>query len=478
MSTWKLIGVVSAGVLLALGFRPADVKAQPTPRELRADLQDLTTLDPEIERYLPRWRILEADLKIKLAHYFNLQGIPVSQQDSMIVTATFPNPETNAQELLSIRVGDNAAAVLSGTEKIRSELGEAQYQEILARDYQYVAIEPAVPLTEPERDRMPNVFVPANARQFVAVSAFRQTVQLGQSGARLEHMLGNDEIGYHFWTSGQGKAYAHYPIIPLSDPELRARGVPDIFTIDLGVAYRLRFGSPEDAFLGDIIAPRLLNGAIGPKAYTKIEFRLPQINDLGFAINAEVPFNKMVPHQAINANESIVSFYAPLSARDEDFVRQAYFLRTVAQGTLFWENWLGGRDNYEHFFRIALGLSYQEVALGVVERQVGAEYEPVVQDDPKGIYGTAIDYRGLIHPKEFEDWVYARVDYLNQSGFPFGVSAQIANRNLMLTGFVPVIRNWLFLEAKYTTPLLRDNPMPWEYPSFFMISPVLRFELE
>ena len=92
--------------------------------------------------------------------------------------------------------------------------------------------------------------------------------------------------------------------------------------------------------------------------------------------------------------------------------------------------------------------------------------------------GDAVMYRDLIHPTEFEDWLYAKVDYLNQSGFPFGISAQLANRNLLVSGFIPVIKNWLFLEAKYSTPLLRDEPAPWEYRSFFMISPILRFELD
>jgi hypothetical protein len=92
--------------------------------------------------------------------------------------------------------------------------------------------------------------------------------------------------------------------------------------------------------------------------------------------------------------------------------------------------------------------------------------------------GDAIVYTGLDHPTEFEDWLYAKVDYLNQSGFPFGISAQLANRNLLLSGFIPLLRNWLFIEAKYSTPILRKNPEPWEYPTFFMISPVLRFELD
>jgi hypothetical protein len=472
MSNRNLIGVAAA-VLLTLCATPSDMSAQPTERELKEDIRDLTTLDPEIERYLPRWRILESDLKIKIAQYFSYTGVPVRESDSMIVTATFPDPASNAQELLSLRVGESQAAVISGTDKLRNELGNRIYDEILRRDYQHIVIEPAVPVTESPRDRMPNVFYPATARQFVAISAFRQSVQLGRSGARLEHMLGNDEIGYHFWTSGQGRAWAHYPIIPLTDPGLRARGVPDILSIDLGVGYRMKFGSPDDNFLGELISPRKLNGAIGPKAYTRIEYRLPQINDLGFAINAEIPFNKMVSPQEVRADGAIVRTLEATGRLDA--LPTAYFLRTVAQGNLFWENWLGGDDSYEHFFRVSLGVSYQEIARATVVNVVGGVPEPV---DPVEALGDAVVYRDLIHPTEFEDWLYAKVDYLNQSGFPFGLSAQLSNRNLLLSGFIPVIKNWLFIEAKYSTPLLRDQPAPWEYKSFFMISPILRFELD
>jgi hypothetical protein len=475
MSNRNLFGVVAAGVLLALGTTATDMSAQPTEGELKENIRDLTTLDPEIERYLPRWRVLESDLKIKIAQYFSYQGVPVRESDSMIVTATFPDPSTNAQELLSLRVGESQAAVISGTDKLRNELGVRIYDEILRRDYQHIVIEPAVPVTENPRDRMPNVFYPATARQFVAISAFRQSVQLGRSGARLEHMLGNDEIGYHFWTSGQGRAWAHYPIIPLTDPGLRSRGVPDILTIDLGIAYRMKFGSAEDNFLGELISPRKLNGSIGPKAYTRIEYRLPQINDLGFAINAEVPFNKMASPQEVRADASVVRTFEDVFVPRRETLPTAYFLRTVAQGNLFWENWLGGDDSYEHFFRVSLGVSYQEYARATIVNMVDGEPIPI---DSINDLGDAVMYRDLIHPTEFEDWLYAKVDYLNQSGFPFGISAQLANRNLLVSGFIPVIKNWLFLEAKYSTPLLRDEPAPWEYRSFFMISPILRFELD
>lgn len=466
-----------AAALFVLSFDSVHVAAQPPSlAEVQRMYDSATTTDPEIERYLPRWRINEADLKIKLANYFKLVGMSVSETDSMIVTATFPDPETREQDILTIRAGNRA--VLTGGQKIREEIGEILYNTVLDRQYAHSVIEPAIPLTTDGPERIPSVLSPSTARQFVAVSAFRQAVQLGTTGARLEHQLGNDEIGYHFWSSGQGKALLHYPIIRLQDPGLRAAGVPDVLTIMLGAAYRMGFGNPTDGFLSGVIQPRKLNGNIGAKAVARVEYRLPRVNDIGFMLHTEIPFNKLEGGDVTDlSNGSLVRFAQAVGARGTDTQMVSYHLRTVAQGGVFWETWL---NDYEHFFRISLGASYQEVArgaLGIVEEGrvitfSGANRELALRP------ATGVVYQGLIHPTEAEDWIYAKVEYLNQSGFPFGLSAQLANRNLLLDGFIPLLPNWLFIQAKFSTPVLRDNPAPWEQDSFFMISPILRFHLD
>jgi len=477
-----------AAVLFAFSLDSAPVAAQgtgavsqpPTLAEIQRMMDSATTTDPEIERYLPRWRINEADLKIKLATYFKVLGYPVSETDSMIVTATFPDPESGQQDILAIRAGNSAS--LTGGQKIRQEVGEALYNKILDRNYAHSIIEPAIPLTEDGATRIPTVLYPSTARQFVAVSAFRQAVQLGTTGARLEHQLGTDEIGYHFWSSGQGKAMLHYPIIRLSNPDLRAAGVPDILTIMLGAAYRMTFGGPDDDFLGGAILPRKLNGNIGAKAVAHIEYRLPQANDIGFMLHSEVPFNKLEGYDQVNlSNGGVVAFTEPYTVRSSgqpsSFVDAAYMLRTVAQGGVFWETWL---NDYEHFFRISLGTSYQEVVRGALATEDGKPitYADAEERIDKLRAATGVAYLNLIHPTEMEDWIFAKVEYLNQSGFPFGISAQLANRNLLLDGFIPLIPNWLFIQAKFSTPVLRDNPAPWEQESFFMVSPILRFKLD
>lgn len=493
----KTVFAVILGLMAGFAFVNTTEAQPPTTTELQRDKEDLIALDPDIEVYLPRWRILEADLKTKLTLYFRSQGVPMKTSDTVTVTASFADAGT--QDLLRIRGGSYPGAELNGRAKIEAELGTELYEEILNRKYKHVEIEPAKPLTEEHTDRVPNVLNPPNATQFVAVSAFRQTIQLGTTGARLEHVIGNDEIGYHFWSAGQGKVLVDYPIIRLEDPELRAAGLPDILKMQLGVGYRLKFGFEGDNVLSELVQPRLLNGALGAKAVARVEYRFPQINDLGVAVHAELPMTKLSGEAEVDGNPEVVWVPDTLFVVSRSVpVRSAYFLRTIAQGQVFWENWF---DNYEHYFRISLGISYQDIARGALvynngETQgfVNHEGDATVQFDgrtpgprPSPIgHSTDVRYLELIHPTKLEEWIYVKAEYLNQSGFPFGASAQLANRNLLLTGFIPVIPNWLFLEAKYSTPLFdapmaplgQQNPAPWEQKSFVMISPILRFKLD
>ena len=471
------------------------VQAQdPTVSELEQDIADLKTLDPDVSKYFPRWRILEADLKAKLALYFRSIGVPVDPSDTMIVTASFDKGAGGAQDILQIKAGSYPRSELNSRQTIEGSLGAELYQQILERKYAYTEIPPAKLITESKPDRVPSVFHPTNAKQFIVISAFRQAVQVGGTGARLEHQIGSDEIGYPFWEGGQGKALIDYPIIRQDDPDLRANGVPDPFKFSLGIGYRLKFGVKDQSALADVFAPRLLNGAIGAKAIVRAEYRFPQLNDLGVGFYTELPFNKRSGTEDVKGNQEVVWVADSIGTGRPGQsipIRSAYFLRTVAQGNLFWETWL---NNYEHYIRFSLGMSYQEFAVGALRvgdywldpngrttRRVNTRTGIVEEGpgaDPVGLANN-VEYRGLVHPTEVQDWLYAKVEYLNQSDFPFGASAQLSNNNLLLTGFVPVVPNWLFLQAKYSTPLLRGgDPEAWEQSPFIVVSPVLRFMLD
>lgn len=477
--------------LILIGFFAVEssLAQGPTTTELDKDIEDLIELDPDIAKYLPRWRILEADLKTKLTLFFRGLGYPMRTEDTIIVTSGF-DQKTGQEDLLKIEVMSVPGAEINGRASIESRLGESVYNQILEKDrYAHDMLEPETPLTDTEKKRVPSVLNPTNARQFVALSTMRQAVQLGTSGARLEHLIGSDEIGYPFWSGGQGKALVEYPIIRQPSPALRANGVPDILKLSLGVGYRLKFGGPGESALSDIFTPRRLNGAIGAKAIVRAEYRLPQVNDIGIGFYTELPFNKRVRSEAVTGNEEVVwgadTQFANNEFRQPTAVRSAYFLRTVAQGNIFWETWL---DSYKHYLRFGIGASYQEVLKGYLKVGDEAYLNPNGTEsmtaqgvrlggpNPPGLSDN-VEYHGLDHPNSVVDWIMFRVEYLNQSDFPFGFSAQLANRNLLVSGFVPVVPNWLFLQAQYSTPLLGDI-QPWEQKNFIVVSPILRFMLD
>jgi len=63
-----------------------------------------------------------------------------------------------------------------------------------------------------------------------------------------------------------------------------------------------------------------------------------------------------------------------------------------------------------------------------------------------------------------------RVDYARLGDRLYGGSVQYYSSILYLSGWVEVIRNFLYVDVKYYTPVFRD-PEAWEQKYFFMISP-------
>ena len=78
-------------------------------------------------------------------------------------------------------------------------------------------------------------------------------------------------------------------------------------------------------------------------------------------------------------------------------------------------------------------------------------------------------------PNELGDWVYMKAQYRNQASFPFGVSVQYSNQIFLGRVFIPIFGNWLYIDAKYATPLRGTHP--FENQDFYMISPLLRITI-
>lgn len=143
----NIFSLVIIAIVSLVSIQNKALAQTPTKDELKEDISDLTRLDPDIEKLLPRWNVLEADLKIKIAQAFKLDGVPVRETDVVTVSATFARPNAE-QQLLTIRMGENNNAIITGTQKIRGTIGEDLYQQLLSRSYALSDIEPEIPTTK------------------------------------------------------------------------------------------------------------------------------------------------------------------------------------------------------------------------------------------------------------------------------------------------------------------------------------------
>lgn len=61
----NIFSLVIIAIVSLVSIQNKALAQTPTKDELKEDISDLTRLDPDIEKLLPRWNVLEADLKNK-----------------------------------------------------------------------------------------------------------------------------------------------------------------------------------------------------------------------------------------------------------------------------------------------------------------------------------------------------------------------------------------------------------------------------
>jgi len=448
------------------------VVAQSSWQPVRAQTQDkvvqaLKTIDPEILQYFPRWRICEPDLMVQIRQTFALMGYDQSKLDASNIVITsapirkdLPEPE---YDLILIECGSEkmvAAEISSYMRKLSFRISDPK------RPYCYEDIPPSVPPSTAQAEEIINFDMPTNVTHSFSLSAFEQSLKIGNSGFWLRSNIGTDQVGYHYWSSGEARVLLQRPLYTNTDPETR-RAIPYLLNAHLGAGYRLTGAIDGADRLLSFIPGRKLNAGTGGKIVGGLDFHLPMHPQAGISFNIELPL------AGINAGDGIDSstYYrfdignrritAP--GYNVDPTGTAAILRSTGQATLFYNIWLGS-SGPENFFRFDLGANYAEV------REVG-----FFNDTTTGNQFLAYDgVTGLQlwKPNEFLDWVYAKVEYRNQGSFPFGVSVQYSNQILLGRVYIPLLGEWLYLEGRYSTPL-RDA-RPFEIEHFFMVSPILR----
>jgi hypothetical protein len=472
-----IIRIVAIMALFLVGAQA--VIAQETERDTIR--RALLEIDPNIVKYFPRWKVCEPNLALQVYQTFLLTGRAkenLDMQNIVVTAAPKSDPEENYVLLL----------VECGNESYASSDVDAYMKKLAAlisdpkRPYCYREVPAESPMSEKARDLITDFMLPTHVSHSISLSIFEQSLKVGNSGFWLRNAVGNDAIGYPFWTAGMSRIILQRPLYENEDAESR-KPIPYLINIRLGGGYRMRTTGLERGIL-DFLPQRRLNGSNG-MGIMSLDVNAPFHPQLGLSINYEAPLQS-APDSAF-AEKNTWASWRPSSSTDvakRQLMSAAGFdpnhvlpvLRTSGQIAVVYNWWLDPKVP-ENFFRFDLGVNYVEVAeWGYAYRgKAGDTNNVAVSARGNGALNTGLrTYR----PTSFGEWLYARIEYRSQSTFPFGVSAQYANSNLMVRAYVPLLGEWLYLEGKYSTPLRSEaDKRPWELTNFFMVSPVLRLNI-
>jgi hypothetical protein len=455
----KLLALLLA---CACGMCITGSSSQAAPTD-SASLASLKSIDPGLLPYFPRWTVCEPNLQLQITQIFKLDGRPESNLDMrniLITSAPVKDPRNPEYNILLIECGK---------EKMTADQVESKMRTLLVklvnpkRPYCYADLPIASPPSQAQIEAITNYLeMPTNTTHSFSLSAFEQTLKIGkEDGYWLRSIIGTEGAGYTFLSAGEAKVVLQHPLYVNEDPATK-KAIPNLLHFHVGMGYRMRDTSNG---LVSFLPERRLNAGYGGKGIFGFDLHAPFEPQFGLSFHIEVPLQGIDTAQQIE--RSTYTSYGvrnPLSTRDPILVSP--LLRTTGNVGLFYNWWLDP-ERPENYMRFDLGVNYTEIQ-EVAIRDLSAE--------GRGIY-LYDNVRGLTlhHPTEFLDWVYAKVEYRNQSTFPFGFSAQYSNQIFLGRLYLPLIGQWLYLDARYSVPL-RSTERPFE-TSVFMVSPVLRLNI-
>jgi hypothetical protein len=433
----------------------------------RLSLDNLRTMDSTLSPYFPRWSICEPNLQLKVYQVFKLEGKNVNKEDMKNIVVT-TSPINRAEGEL---VGSILLIECGKYERMTSNVIDAKMSNlktlIASKKYCYNDIPIAIPPSQAQVEAITNFLeMPTNVTHSFSLSAFEQTLKLGkESGYWIRSIVGTEGAGYTFISSGEAKVQIHHPLYVNDNPnisEAKRKAIPNLLNFHIGMGYRL-----QDTSNGALsfLPQRQLNASYGGKGIFGFDFHFPTDPDFGVTFHVEVPMQGIDSLKTIERGTYSAYFKEnPNNPRDPLVV--APLLRITGNTGIFYNWWLE-EGKYENYLRFDLGINYTEVR----------EAQIVEKSKESGIFNLNDRTEGLrfYHPTEFLDWLYAKVEYRNQSTFPFGLSAQYSNQYFLGRVYLPLVGNWLYLDARYSIPLRTEN-RPFD-KAIFMISPVLRLNI-
>ncbi|MEI6088865.1 MAG: hypothetical protein WCR42_00280 [bacterium] len=468
-------------------------------------LDSLTTIDPNIKKWFPRWNVCEPDLQVQIYSTFLYKGFEAKDlnQSEIQILAAPKSSAYEAYQILSISCGSveiNAVQIdswmtellvgfLSGDMHYTGALRGYPFEdETPKRDYCYVEIPAKTPLSATQAEAIIDYMNPTNASHVFTLSLFEQAIKIGSTGFWLRSSAGNDDVGFPFWYSGQNNITLQRPLLENKDDESRDR-IPNLLNVYLGVAYRHKSGLTNDNSLMSWVPNRTLNSFNGGYLSGGFDYHLPMKPELGIAVSGSMPLTKL---RTYNFEEGAYGGYAATDAVEftpvvrsglkEDFYttvnpdgKIAPVLMKSGRISAFYHLWLNKR-NPENYFRFDFGYSYSNVQeTGVFEQRFDSlPGNPIIYNLSPGDDGRFTGLKNWV-PETTTDWLYLKVEYRNQAVYPFGASAQLSNGIFLGKLWIPLFGSWFYLEAKYSTPI--HDLRPYEIRNYFVISPVIKISI-
>lgn len=459
-------------------------------------VDSLMTIDFELRKMFPRWKVCEPDLQFQIYQAFSIYGYSKNElniEEIEVLASPKPIRETK-YEILLISCGDatmNPQEIDQNIKQIAKYLsGDDNYNRFERptpgadpRTYCYIEIPPEVPVKPSEATAIQDYLKPEDKIQAITLSLFEQSLKIGETGFWLQNKVGTDEVGYHFWSSGESKVTLQRPLMNNTDPETREY-VPRLINAYLGGAYRHSTGIDNEGTMFSWVTERKLNSGPDGKLVAGFDVHMPFHPSFGVGLNLELPLSDLRTETVADGDYAVYGNQFAGFRRDENFVDPRIsdstitidgivpLLRATGQATLFYNWWLGEDNTPSHYFRFDLGASYAQVDEYLYYRQAlpnnGGFINFIERENVTGL--------ATYKPSEFQDWLFIKAQYRNQQAFPFSLSLQYSNQILLAQAYLPIFGNWFLLEGRFST-IVREEIRPYEIQNFFMISPVLRITI-
>ncbi len=470
-------------------------------------IDDLDQIDPELKKYFPRWKVMEPDLQYQIYQYFNLtfnqnEKLDIQNIEVLAVPRTKRQIYGKAKyEILLVSCGEvsiSGSRFVKDLESIYNILAGDIYSKNAfrynnpnnptstssdeIRNYAFKDIPVQAPVRPDQGAAIRDYLNPTNVNQALTLSLYDQTLKIGETGFWIQNKIGNDQIGYPYYTAGENKVILKRPLYINNDPATN-KNTPYLINAYLGASYKITTGLEGSSSIFSWLPSRKLNTDPGGKLIFGMDVHMPFHPEAGIHINIEAPINSSddlaidpLKFGQTSMRPGVDFRRTDIRNGDSTFIPSGVMpiLQTTGQITAFYNLWLNSKKA-ENYFRFDLGVSYNEVR----EYMYYTEEVDVNGDNvPEYVYKnmtTNAEGLTLYHPDEFADWLFAKVEYRNQAVFPFSVSLQYSNQIMLARAYMPLFGDWLLLEAKYATPM-RDA-YEYEIENFFIISPVIRITI-